>query len=93
MKRKSKKTFRGTPEEHLSYAAKHTRVVGKLAAKAEAALKKKKCKLAFWSIVQMSEEVGAVGSNLGWSNRIKRTKASERKVNRALDEFNRRCVR
>lgn len=92
MKRKSKKTFRGTPEEHLSSAAKRTKNVGKLADQVVEAVRKAKCERAFWELVSMSEEVGAVGADLGWSKRAKKTSASERKVNKALDVFNRVCV-
>lgn len=93
MKRKGKKTFRGTPQQHLTSAAKGIAATRKLANKAYEQIQLGRCESAFWKIVAMSEEYGAANHDLWWQKKMKKTRASQSKVNKVLEKFNKVCLR
>jgi len=92
MKRKGKKTFRGTPEQHLKEASEAAEVVRFQTKAATAALKRDDCAAAYSKI-----QLLLLGSGRYMAHRIESGKGARgraaKSVNRINAMFIRKCLR
>lgn len=93
MKRKGKKTFRGTPQEHKMNAAQSLREVRKFVKHTREDLRKGDCDSAFYSLAQVLESSGYFYSDRAHANRRDVTDRTWRVSGRLMDAFKKKCLR